>query len=255
MGAMKTAKFDKLKVCLCDSREEMAARAAEDVRRRIGELSRQKDTINMMFAAAPSQNEFLENLACDVSIPWEKINVFHMDEYLGNRKFASFLREKLFDRVHPKNVYLLDGCCPDPEEECKRYTALLEKTEMDIVCMGIGENGHIAFNDPYIADFCDSRTVKVVKLDEKCRVQQVNDGCFLCLDEVPAYAVTVTVPALIRTEKICCIVPGCTKADAVYRALSGEIGESCPASVLRRLDYATLYLDGDSGKRIRGVMT
>lgn len=252
METVKTAKIDQLQVYLCESREVMAACAARDVIHKIKELAKQKDTINMMFAAAPSQNEFLENLAKDTSIPWEKVNAFHMDEYLGNHKFAAFLKQKLFDKVKLKNTFLLNGCCNNPEEECNRYAGLLKKSEMDIVCMGIGENGHIAFNDPHIADFHDLESVKVVELDEKCRVQQVNDGCFTSIDKVPAYAITITVPALIHANQIYCIVPDIAKADAVSRTLSGEISEECPASVLRNLNYAMLYLDCDSGKKVRG---
>lgn len=251
MSAVKKAVFDKLQVYLGESRKNMADCASKDVVEKIRELDKEKDTINIMFAAAPSQNEFLENLLADKSISWEKINVFHMDEYLGNHEFVTFLRERLFDKVNLKGMFLIDGCCEDAQAECRRYADILNHTDMDIVCMGIGENGHIAFNDPHIADFKDRQTVKIVDLDEKCRMQQVNDKCFASINEVPSQAITVTIPALIHTKQIYCIVPGTTKAEAVEKTLTGDVSETCPASILRKLDYASLYLDGDSGKYVK----
>jgi glucosamine-6-phosphate deaminase len=229
----------------------MGASAAEDIKARILSLLAEKDTVNMIFAAAPSQNEVLAALAADGDIPWERINAFHMDEYIGlpagaPQAFGEFLKAHIFGLVPFGSVSLLDVTAADPEAECDRYAALLRDYPADIVVMGIGENGHIAFNDPPVADFSDPKAVKAVALDEVCRNQQVHDGCFARLDDVPTTAITLTVPTLFAGKHLFCIVPASTKARAVYATLCGDIGESCPATILRRHESAVLYLDGDS---------
>ena len=242
---------DKLKVKIFATRPEMGAYAAEEAKAAIKEALSKKAEIRMIFAAAPSQNEFLASLTSDKTIDFTRIHAFHMDEYIGLDKdapqgFGNFLDRAIFSKAPFKSVTYLNGQCADPEEECKRYSALLNAAPIDIVCMGIGENGHIAFNDPPVADFNDPFSVKVVKLDEICRMQQVNDGCFDSIDKVPTHALSLTVPRLINAEKLFCIVPAPTKAKAVKATLEGEITTACPASILRRHDCATLYLDADS---------
>ena len=248
---MKTFNKDLLKVNIYSSRDEMGMAAASDVKAAILRALSDKETINMIFAAAPSQNEVLANLANDKEIPWGRVNAFHMDEYIGLDKnapqgFGNFLRDHIFGIAPFKSVSYIRIDAPDAEEECKRYSALLRENPVDIVVLGIGENGHIAFNDPPFADFDDDKLVKTVKLDEVCRNQQVNDGCFSAIDEVPTHALTLTVPALMSGKELYCIVPAKTKANAVYETVNGEITESCPASVLRTHKNATLYLDPDS---------
>ena len=248
---MKTFNKDLLKVNIYSSRDEMGMAAAADVKAAILRALSDKETINMIFAAAPSQNEVLANLANDKEIPWGRVNAFHMDEYIGLDKnapqgFGNFLRDHIFGIAPFKSVSYIRIDAPDAEEECKRYSALLRENPVDIVVLGIGENGHIAFNDPPFADFDDDKLVKTVKLDEVCRNQQVNDGCFSAIDEVPTHALTLTVPALMSGKELYCIVPAKTKANAVYETVNGEITESCPASVLRTHKNATLYLDPDS---------
>lgn len=248
---MKTFDKDLLKVNIYSSREEMGEAAAADVKAAILRALSEKETINMIFAAAPSQNEVLANLANDMEIPWGRVNAFHMDEYIGLDKnapqgFGNFLRDHIFGIAPFKSVNYIRIDAPDAEAECKRYSALLRENPVDIVVLGIGENGHIAFNDPPFADFSDPKLVKPVKLDEVCRNQQVNDGCFASIDEVPTHALTLTVPALMSGKELYCIVPAKTKANAVYAAVNGEISEICPASVLRTHKSATLYLDPDS---------
>ena len=233
----------------------MGRAAAEEAAAAIRAAIAAKGEINMIFAAAPSQNEFLAHLIADKSIDFTKINAFHMDEYIGlpadaPQGFGNFLRERLFDRVPFKTVNTIDSTAADPEAECRRYAALLQAHPCDIVCMGIGENGHIAFNDPHVADFGDKAAVKVVALDETCRQQQVNDGCFARLDDVPTHALTLTIPTLTAPEAVFCIVPAKTKANAVYATLRGGITEACPASILRRHANATLYCDADSAARV-----
>ena len=182
---------DLLNVKVFPTTREMGRAAAEAVAAKITELLGEQEEVNMIFAAAPSQEAFLESLIADRRIDWSRINAFHMDEYIGldataPQSFARFLRERIFDRVPFRSVHCLNGKAADQEAECTRYAALLERYPTDIVCMGIGENGHIAFNDPDVADFNDPKLVKVVALDPVCRQQQVNEKCFERLDLVPA---------------------------------------------------------------------
>lgn len=244
-------KFDKLNFQKYTSSADMGYAAAGQVAEKIHELLQFQDEINIIFAAAPSQNEFLNALKANKTIPWGKINGYHMDEYIGlpaeaQQAFGCFLRIRLFEKVPFKSINLINGKAEDIEAECLRYGDLLDKNSPDIVCMGIGENGHIAFNDPHVALFHDPQSVKVVDLDLKCRQQQVNDGCFPTLEEVPEYAITLTVPALMAGKNIFCMVPGGTKARAVYTSLHGAVEESCPASILRTHNHACLYVDQDS---------
>ena len=248
---MKSFNKDLLKVNVYSSRSEMGAAAAGDVKAAILRALENKDMINMIFAAAPSQNEVLANLATDKEIPWGRVNAFHMDEYIGLDKnapqgFGNFLRDHIFGIAPFASVNYIRIDAPNADEECERYSALLRANPVDIVVLGIGENGHIAFNDPPFADFNDSKLVKSVKLDEVCRNQQVNDGCFAKIEDVPTHALTLTVPALMSGKELYCIVPAKTKAAAVNATLNGEITPECPASVLRTHPHAALYLDPDS---------
>ena len=248
---MNTFQKDLLTVNVYESRTEMGEAAAADIKACILSLLQTKETINMIFAAAPSQNEVLYALATDTEIPWNRVNAFHMDEYIGlsadaPQGFGNFLKEHIFGLADFKSVSYINVSASDAEAECERYAALLAKHPTDIVVMGIGENGHIAFNDPPVADFKDPKAVKPVELDEVCRNQQVNDGCFARLEDVPKTAITLTVPTLFAGDHLFCIVPARTKARAVRATLCDEINEKCPATVLRRHESAILYLDGDS---------
>ena len=248
-------KVDKLQVNIYDTRAAMGAAAALDIKNKFCELLATKPQINVIFAAAPSQNEVLASLVADKDIDWSRINAYHMDEYIGlaadaPQGFGNFLRAHIFDQVPFASVNLIDITAKDADLEAARYGALLDQNLADVVVMGIGENGHIAFNDPPVADFHDTKTVKAVKLDEICRGQQVNDGCFASIDQVPTHALTVTVPALARAPYLFCIVPAPSKAWAVKETLTGSIDEHCPASVLRTHDHAVLYLDRDSAAQL-----
>lgn len=252
---MKELVKDNLTVKIYDSRKEMGSAAAFEIKKRIISLLEKKKEINIIFAAAPSQNEVLASLASDNEIEWQRINAFHMDEYIGLKSdapqgFGNFLKEHLFSQVPFKSVNYIDITAENPEAESRRYAALLAEYPMDIVVMGIGENGHIAFNDPPVADFCDERAVKPVKLDETCRQQQVNDGCFSKIEDVPTHALTLTVPTLTAAEYHFCIVPAKTKASAVFETLNGTIDEHCPATILRKCKNAILYLDNDSSSML-----
>lgn len=244
-------KKDLLSINIYKTREEMGKSAAKDIKKCILDLAKNKEEINIIFAAAPSQNEVLEALANDADIPWKKINAFHMDEYIGlspdaPQGFGNFLKTHIFGIVPFKSVNYIDIAAADANAECYRYAELLKQHHIDVVIMGIGENGHIAFNDPPVADFEDKNVVKTVILDEICRNQQVNDGCFAHIDLVPKMAITLTIPTLFSGDNLFCIVPAKTKANAVYKTVHGNIDKSCPASILRLHKKATLYLDNDS---------
>lgn len=246
----RTFKADKLSVNIYDTRKNMGAAAAADIAACIKELLGRKSEIYMIFAAAPSQNEMLEALIADKEIEWNRVHALHMDEYVNlpsdaPQGFGNFLRRAIFDRVPFASVNLI-GTDADSEATCRRYDALLAANKVDIVCMGIGENGHIAFNDPHVADFNDPCRIKKVDLDQKCRQQQVNDGCFQTIDQVPTHALTLTIPTLYNVENIFCVVPAATKAEAVKNTVNGPVSEICPASILRTHDNAVLYTDSDS---------
>lgn len=251
---MKEIIKGNLKVKIFETRALMGAAAAEAVSEKIRELLKTKKYVNIIFASAPSQNEFLAELK-EKDIDWSRINAFHMDEYVGLEKdspqgFGIFLKEKLFDHVSLGSVHYIDGNAGSPEAECKRYSGLLKEYPTDIVCLGIGENTHLAFNDPHVADFKDPLIVKVVDLDEKCRIQQVNDGCFNTVKEVPVYAITITIPALFKSTYAYAIVPGEKKADAIYHTLTAEISETYPSTILRRHPSAILFIDEKSAALI-----
>jgi glucosamine-6-phosphate deaminase len=235
-------------------RASLGVAAAKAMAGAVGRLLREQSEVNVVFAAAPSQNEFLEALKAR-EVDWTRINAFHMDEYTGlgagsTHSFAHYLDEHFFDTAPFKAVHYLNGDAPDLGAECTRYAALLQRFPVDVVCMGIGENNHIAFNDPPVADFSDPDLVKVVTLDPDCRRQQVNDGCFGSLGEVPTRALTLTIPALLASRFIFCMVPGERKATAVFHTLRGSVTEQYPSTILQRHPSVELFLDAESSKLI-----
>ncbi|TKK65146.1 glucosamine-6-phosphate deaminase [Ilyomonas limi] len=246
----------KLKVSIYENRTQMGEEAAKEVAKKIKALlSAKKGCINIIFAAAPSQKELLYFLSLQQGIDWSRINGFHMDEYIGidenaSQSFAYFLKENIFNRVPFNKIYCINGNAENINEECLRYANLLNENPTDIVCMGIGENTHIAFNDPHTADFNDPLLVKVVTLDEASRQQQVHDGCFAELGDVPTAAITLTVPALLQANAIYCVVPGKNKAIAVHHTLHEEMDERYPSTALKTHPNAALYLDKDSAGRL-----
>jgi len=247
---------DRLEVVVYPERRTMGDAAASTVAELMKRIATEKEQITMAFAAAPSQNEFLEKLCQIEGLDWAKVTVFQLDEYIGlpehaSQSFGQFLREHIFNKVNVGRAFYLNGNASDPEAECERYSALLKRNPIDIACIGIGENGHIAFNDPPVADFADPKLVKIVELDHKCRMQQVNDGCFESLDDVPIEAMTMTIPAVIGARWIFCIVPGSTKSEAVKNAIEGEISTACPASILRQHPRVMLFVDGEAARKLR----
>lgn len=242
---------DQLRVNVFSSRSEMAQTSAREVAERLRELLAQQEKVSVIFASAPSQADFLEFLVAENGIDWKRINAFHMDEYVGlpqsdSHSFGYFLQKAVFEHVPIEQIAYIRGDAEDIDAECARYSSLLRAQPIDIVLMGIGENGHIAFNDPPVADFQDQALVKLVTLDPVCRMQQVNDKCFPTLEDVPKTAITLTVPMLMSAKNAYCMVPTVAKANAVKATLCGEISEACPASILRRHSGANLYLEPDS---------
>ena len=255
MAIIKDFNCDNLHVRVFDSRQAMGECAGQEAAAYIKALLNEKESINVMFAAAPSQNETLAELIADPDIDWTRINAFHMDEYVGLAPehpagFRNFLNRAIFGLKNFKSVNLINGNAPDAWEEAARYDQLLRDHPLDVCLLGVGENGHIAFNDPPVANFQDAAYVKVVELEQRCRQQQVNDGCFDTIDQVPTHALTVTIPGLTQAGVMFCSVPAATKAEAIGNMISGEISTACPATILRRHSNAKLYVDQDAGSKI-----
>jgi glucosamine-6-phosphate deaminase len=250
--------IEKLKVFVYEDRAQVGAASASAVAQAINARQAAARRVNIVFAAAPSQNEFLARLVADKSVDWTRVHAYHMDEYLGlgpdhRASFRRYLQEHLFGLVDlpPERLHLIPGeQAARPLKTCLAYEDVLREAPTDVVCAGIGENGHLAFNDPPVADFNDPVLMKVVRLDQACRKQQVHDGCFATIDEVPTHAYTLTIPALLSAPIVSVVVPGPLKAEAVLATLKGPIAESCPASALRRHVGAVLYLDRESAKHV-----
>ena len=232
----------RMRVEVFPSRATMGRAAAAEVANELRHRLAAQDDVRMVFAAAPSQQEFLAALAVEPGLDWRRVTAFHMDEYLdlaadAPQRFGTWLRRALFDRVPLRPRFV-----GDPAD----YAGQLAEAPIDLVCLGIGDNGHLAFNDPPVADLHDPADVKVVDLDAACRQQQVDDECFAALDEVPHRAITLTIPRLLAADRLFCVVPGPRKAEAVRRALHDPIGEACPATALRTHPDCTLFLDRDA---------
>ncbi|MEX2362101.1 MAG: 6-phosphogluconolactonase [Balneolaceae bacterium] len=250
---MHKTTIGKLKVEVSPERETMGKSAAEYVGNQIKKVASEKGHVRVIFASAVSQQEFLSELLMIDDIPWEKITAFHMDEYHmlpadAPQRFGNFLKKHLFRHKRFGEVHYM-------ENDLQNYARLINEAPIDIACLGIGENGHLAFNDPPVADFNDPETTKEVKLDEICRQQQVNDGAFSQIDDVPETAVTLTIPALIKTEFLSVVVPGATKAKAVAYTLFHPISTEWPSTILREHPYAKLFLDTHSAKNILEKIT
>ncbi len=216
----------------------------------------------VIFACAPSQNEFLAELLALSAQPgptlvdWSKVTAFHMDDYVGltaahPQSFRHYLQEHFLRHVRIGRFHPLPAELPDPAAVCRAYGALLDAQPIDLICMGIGENGHIAFNDPPVADFDDPQLVKLVELDDACRHQQVADGCFPTFADVPRHAFSLTVSVFRRARKLSIHVPGPRKADAVKATIEDRISTSCPASILRLHPDATLFVDAAAAGKLR----
>lgn len=242
---------DLLPVSVYRTDEEMGAAAAAAAAVIIAGAVESRGEAGVIFATGNSQLTFLAALRQIAGIPWSRVRVFHMDEYVDlapghPASFPLFLERHFLKHITPAAFHPLRAPAGGLEAACEEYTALLRTHPADLCAMGIGENGHIAFNDPPYADFNDPHLVKVVELDEASRRQQVGEGHFVALEEVPTHALTLTIPALLAAHRILCIVPEARKAAAVELTLSGPVEEDCPASILRRQAHAHLYLDAEA---------
>lgn len=240
-------------------RASMGQAAAEHVVALLSHILTSQARARIIFACAPSQDQFLERLIplSESKVDWSRVTAFHMDEYVGLEashpaNFRSYLREHLLSRIGLGEFHLIAGEAPDPDAECKRYAALIDAAPIDLICLGIGENGHLAFNDPPVADFWDAVSAKVVELDHACRLQQVNDGCFPKIEDVPRQAITLTLPVFSKALYLSVVVPGERKSAAVEAACRGPVGTECPASILRTRKNVALFLDRASASGLKG---
>lgn len=255
MRSILAKMYDQLLVTVYESNADVGRAAALEACERIDEAIAEKGEANIIIATGNSQLTFLAALRDLERIDWSKVNVFHMDEYVGidpdhPASFPGFLRRHIIDHVEPKAFYPIPGQARDLDKACREYEKLLRAYPADLCALGIGENGHLAFNDPPFADFDDPVWVKVVQLDETCKQQQVGEGHFGSIEEVPERAVTLTIPALLAAKKVLAIVPEARKAEIVLRALNDPIGSACPATILRKTSHAHLFLDADSAAKV-----
>jgi glucosamine-6-phosphate deaminase len=251
MSTIRTFQADQLAVRVYASQKDMSTEVAQIVHDHLVATIERQGSAAAIMATGNSQIQFLEKLVALGGVDWSKVTLFHMDEYLGitgdhSASFRKYMRERVESRVNPRAFHYLAGEADLPLDECARYTALLKAQPIDLCCLGVGENGHLAFNDPHVADFKDPHWVKLVRLDDACKMQQVNEGHFPSLEAVPPYAYTLTIPALLSARKVICVAPEKRKAKAVKATLQGPVSSECPASALRNAPQATLFLDEDS---------
>ncbi|CAM4401000.1 glucosamine-6-phosphate deaminase [Zobellia nedashkovskayae] len=248
-------KIKELNIDVYPKPEEMGKAAADFVENKINEAIESKGVARIILATGASQFTFLKALTI-ANIDWSKVIVFHLDEYFGisdlhPASFRKYLKDRILDIVNPSESYFLNGDADDIEHEINVYAARLEAHDIDVACIGIGENGHIAFNDPPVADFNDTKLVKLVELDEQCRNQQFGEGWFPTIEAVPKMALTLTIPAIMRSKTISCVVPDERKSEAVYNALYADISTECPASILRTHRDVKLFLDAQSASLLK----
>jgi glucosamine-6-phosphate deaminase len=243
-------RHDNLVTDVLPDRPAVGAAAATYVAARLRTILSTAEPARVVFAAAASQNEFLDALAQEDGIDWSRVVAFHLDEYVGlqlgdERSFGEWLERRIWRRVQPGRIEKLDGgaATTDADAECDRYGRLITDGGIDLALIGVGENGHLAFNDPHVADFDDPLRVKPVEIDDASRRQQVRDGAFPTFESVPRLAMTVTMSTILASRAISVVVPGAQKASAVERMLVGPIEPACPASVLRRHPDARMFVD------------
>jgi glucosamine-6-phosphate deaminase len=244
-------KVDSLPVKVFEDRPALADFAAREAHAHLKAAIENQGSAAAILATGNSQIEFLKRLVAMPGIDWKKVTLFHMDEYLGIKgdhkaSFRFYLRERVESLAKPGAFHYVQGDAPLPLDECERYSNLLKAQPIDLCCMGVGENGHLAFNDPPVANFKDKHLIKLVELDHECKMQQVREGHFPSEEAVPPYAYTLTIPALFKARKVICIAPETRKAKAIKSALQGPVSTACPASFLRTQAYATLLLDKES---------
>ena len=252
---IRTFQKEKLNIRVFNNDRNLGTAAAEFTVQNLHNVLSEKGTANLILATGTSQFSFLEALK-EKDIEWGRITVFHLDEYRGipdshPASFRKYLKERILDIVKPSKVFLIPGDAVNLDQEIDKYEEELRNHPIDIACIGIGENGHIAFNDPPVADFNDPYWVKVVELDDACRRQQLGEGWFPTFEDVPEEAVTLTIPAIMNCKTISCVVPDERKSIAVSNALNGPVSTSCPASILRNHPNAVLFLDQGSASGLK----
>jgi glucosamine-6-phosphate deaminase len=255
MTIMQTLLVEQLAVEIHPSTQAMGRAAAEIAAKIIREAVAARGVANVILATGNSQLAFLQALRVLPDVPWQAVNAFHMDEYVhlppGHPAgFPLTLRRNIIEHVQIGNFFPVPGLAADLEAACHGYELLLRAHPADLCCLGIGENGHLAFNEPYAARFDDPRWAKVITLTEESRRQQVGEGHFSSVDETPSQAITLTIPALLAAQHVLAIVPEARKAPAVRRTLTEEISAACPATILRRSPHARLCLDPASAAEI-----
>lgn len=250
MTPIRTFQVEKIEAQIFADKDSLGEAAATLVAETLRQAIQQQSQARLVLATGASQYEFLAALIKMADIDWSKITAFHLDEYIGldenhPASFRRYLRERVFNHLNFAAVHLLNGTAEDPAAEAARYSKLLAAGPIDVACIGIGENGHLAFNDPP-ADFETAKLVHVVNLDEACRNQQVGEGHFATFNDVPAQALSMSVPAILQANLICCVAPDTRKAEAIRCSLEGPISPACPGSVLRKHANTHLFLDEES---------
>ncbi|MBN1294782.1 MAG: 6-phosphogluconolactonase [Candidatus Latescibacteria bacterium] len=255
-GLARKLKSGKLNILEYENRDQLGRSAATAVSELMKGIINEKGQVRMVFASAMSQTDFLKYLGEMTGIDWAGVYAFHLDEYLDfpsdhNQSFAKFLKDRLFDRKNETHFYPIRSDASDTKEECNRYSGLLNEAPIDIMILGIGESGHLAFIDPPYCDFDDPETFKTTEIDDQSRLQMVHDGCFASIDEVPKQAYTMTVPACLSGLTTIIIVPTSLKAKAVQAVVEGPVTASVPASILQKKENSWLLIDRESGSLLR----
>ncbi len=254
-GALSDRQVDKLRVITFDQSVQLGRAAAALTAAAVRTAVAERGSARVAMATGNSQLEMVAALLQHTDVPWSEVTVFHLDEYVGMdadhpASFRRWIRERIEEPLRPRTVHYIQGDAPDSEAECRRYEGLLRSAPLDLVCMGIGENGHIAFNEPDRTDFEDRAWARVIELDDVSRAQQVGEGHFPSVRDTAKHAISLTVPALLSARTVHVAVPERRKAEAVRATLTDDISPSCPATVLRHQDHALLFLDRDSASLV-----
>lgn len=258
-GDARYFQLGRAKVEVHSNSKTMGVAAAQAAAEALEQLGKSHEVVGAIFATGASQLDTLGALTSIGGLPWNRVRGFHLDEYIGlpenhGASFRSYLRKNLTQKVPMLEFHEVDGTASDPAAVCQIYAERLRSSNPQLCLLGIGENGHLAFNDPGTADFKDPVDVKIVHLDDACRLQQSAEGWFSTPEDVPESAITLTIPALLRVSKLIVSVPGSRKASIIRRALEENISTECPASILRTHPDVTIYLDNESAAELDGLI-